>query len=345
MSRTARRGPGKPKGSYTQARRLIELYDRVCRGETLRAERLAEELGVARRTIERDVAILEEMFGPDRAFRDEGAFRLTTASAKWTTTRWQVLAVAVGARMTGFLSGARFRTHVAPLIAQLRRSLPGVSGYRVEQLERKIHVVETGHKLYREKPEMQRRLEQLLDGLLLERPIELEYWSSKSRQKGLPPRPMRVHALALVLHRASVYFIVDTLSSDRPAPKRVLLSLDRITRAELQRDEEPLEHPKNFDARAFLRTAFAIYTGEAEHDVRILIDRGYAHFVAERTWHETQDLEELPTGEILVRMRLGELEEVTEWVVSMSPHAKVLGPPELEAKVRDRLAKALALYD
>ena len=57
----------------------------------------------------------------------------------------------------------------------------------------------------------------MLDGLLLDRPVDLTYLSAASNRAGTPPRGMRVHALAVVLHRASVYFIVDLLAAETGA--------------------------------------------------------------------------------------------------------------------------------
>ncbi|MBI2373312.1 MAG: HTH domain-containing protein [Deltaproteobacteria bacterium] len=56
-------GPGRPRGNYTQARRLLELYDRLHRGRTLISKELADELGVDERTLQRDRKLLSEVLG------------------------------------------------------------------------------------------------------------------------------------------------------------------------------------------------------------------------------------------------------------------------------------------
>ncbi len=343
----AEHGFRRPTGRYTQARRLVELYDRLHLGGTLHAGGLAEEFGLSRRTIERDLAVLREVLGPRLTYEERGqpGWRLRGRVPRWSATRWQVLAVAVGVRMVGFLSGRRFRTDVGPLLDRLRSALPGIQGHRVRTLEKKIHVVERGYKPYRDDPALQERLTVLLDGLLRDRPVDLTYLSSERRRRGDGPRTLRVHVLCLVLHRGAVYFIVDLLSAGAARGPRRLLALDRIHAADLDAAAAPLSPPGDLDPGAFFAGAFGIWTGDAEHPVEVDIAPDYAMFVRERRWHPTQTVEARPDGSIRLRMRLSDLHEVTEWILGMGEHARAVGPPALVRAVRERLARALAQYE
>jgi len=325
----------------------VELYDRLQHGGILHAGRLAEELGVSRRTVERDLAILRDVLGSRIVYRDhpEPGWRRRGRAPSWPATRWQVLAVAVGVHMVGFLSGRRFHTDVGPLLDRLRSALPGTEGFRVRTLEKKIHVVDRGYKPYRDDPALQARLVVLLDGLLRDRPVDLTYLSSERRRRGEGPRTLRVHVLCLVLHRGAVYFIVDLLSAGEARGPRRLLALDRIHAAELDAAAGPLSPPGDLDPGAFFAGAFGIWTGDAEHPVEVDIAPDYAMFVRERRWHPTQTVEARPDGSIRLRMRLSDLHEVTEWILGMGEHARAVGPPALVRAVRERLARALARYE
>ena len=108
--------PKRPKGRYHQALRLVELYDRLCRSESIKPDETAESLGVGPRTLYRDLGVLRQALG-DRLARLEAAdgrvrWRLQRRSDRWGVTESQVLAVVVGARMTGFLSGKAFNSEV-----------------------------------------------------------------------------------------------------------------------------------------------------------------------------------------------------------------------------------------
>lgn len=54
---------GRPAAEYSQAARVIELYDRLHRGETLHVGSLARELRLSPRTLQRDLAVLRESLG------------------------------------------------------------------------------------------------------------------------------------------------------------------------------------------------------------------------------------------------------------------------------------------
>ncbi len=336
-------GRARPAGAYTQARRLMVLYDRLMTGGIVHAPREAAALGVSRRTVERDLAVLQDVLGPRLRYDEvpRPGWRVV-GTARWSTTRWQVLAVALGARAVGFLSGRRFVTDVGPLLDGLRRSLPGVQGYRVHSLERKFHVVQSGIKPYHQDAAAQGALEAMLDGLLRERPVDLRYLSNRARRAGEGPRALRVHPLAMVLYREAVYFIVDLLGPGERAEARRLLALDRIEGARLDAQAAARRPPRGFDAATFLAAAFGVWTGTEDHHVVVDIDAEHAPFVAARRWHASQVVTRLRDGGLRVELTLGALEEVCAWILAMTPHARAVAPPALRKMVRERLRAGLA---
>ncbi|MEY4941509.1 MAG: hypothetical protein RIQ93_3244, partial [Verrucomicrobiota bacterium] len=63
-----------------------------------------------------------------------------------------------------------------------------------------------------------------------------------------------------------------------------------------------------------------------------------AERVREREWHESQTMTELPDGALEVRLRLGALREVEQWVLGWGAAAEVIAPPELRAAIRKTVA-------
>ena len=337
----------KQKGRYPQARRLLKLYDRIFRREVISPRDLAPELGVSRRTVERDFEILRDVLDErlQAVEEPERGFKLVGQARKWPTTRWQVLAVVLGVRMTGFLSGRRFSTQVAPLISRLKQSM--LPGHRIKlgRLERKIHVVRNGQKEYHRNPKLQELLETMVDGLLQEWPIDLEYGANKSLAGEQQRTRLRVYPLSLVLYRGAVYFIVDILGGDwNRDTTRILLSLDRIRTAKADEAAQHIPYPEDFSPENHLRTAFAIWTGSGQHLVRVCISPRLRGAVTERFWHETQRIEPTSDGGLEVTLEVGELREVANWVLGMGEDARVLGPPELIKEVKGRLKQALDGY-
>jgi proteasome accessory factor B len=76
----------------------------------------------------------------------------------------------------------------------------------------------------------------------------------------------------------------------------------------------------------------------------VVIDAAYEDAVRERFWHQTQQLTRTRDGRLLLKMRLGRLEEIADWILGMGEHAYVKGPKELRDEVRRRLRAAAGQY-
>jgi len=100
--------------------------------------------------------------------------------------------------------------------------------------------------------------------------------------------------------------------------------------------------PADFSISRHLSDSFGVFTGKGRHRVRIRFDAFAARLVAERQWHPTQTLKPLPAAEIELTMALGGLEEIERWVLSWGSHARVVEPAELRQRIRQAAAAVLA---
>ena len=337
-------GPKRPKGKYRQALRLVDLYDRLHRGGAFRPDEAAASLGVTPRTLYRDLERLREVLD-DRLERIEESdgrvrWRLRRDSDRWGVTEAQVLAVVVGARMTGFLSGRAFASEVAPVLDQLRSSLNHRARGRVRLLERRVHATAAGQKDYRKNEGAQQRLKDLAEATLLCLPAELDYLSHRRREGGLPPRRLRVHPRCLALHRGGAYFVVDVMGGEWAGETRILLALDRIGEVVLDRTD-PFEPDTDFDPEQYFAASFGIVDAPAAESVEIQISREMAPYFQERRWHSTQVVIEQADGGLRITMDVCPSHEVEEWVLGMGEHAQVVSPAWLRTKIKDRLTAAL----
>ena len=336
---------GRAKGTYNQGLRLVELYEALMTGSRVRAADWAETFETSRRTVERDVALLRDLL-KDRLETVPGHdgrlyHYMPSQQRSRAVQRWQVLAIGVGARLAGFLEGERFRTGIQGLLEQLRMELPLHTRDDVDLLERKIHVVKTGQKLYAQKQELQQVLAVMLDGLLLDQQVELGYLSHTRALAGSEPRRLVVEPLCLVLHRYSVYFIVRVAGGQWKGPRRILLALDRIRQAELT--DTRFRPPRNFHPSSFLKDAFGIFARGDAREVVLRVGAEMAPYVKERHWHFSGTANDLPDGGLEYRLHVAG-DEVLEWVLALGHHVEVLAPADLRREVKQRLAAALEKY-
>ena len=94
------------------------------------------------------------------------------------------------------------------------------------------------------------------------------------------------------------------------------------------------ERPENVDLASVFSRSFGAWTGTGRIRVRLRLDPVAAHHVRERHWHATQTVEERPGGAVEVGFELGDLNDITRWILAFGGDVEVLEPKEL----RDALA-------
>jgi len=80
------------------------------------------------------------------------------------------------------------------------------------------------------------------------------------------------------------------------------------------------------------------------HTVKVRISPGWARWVGEKIWHESQKITKLPNGSLEITFRVAGLDEIKRWVLSFGPEAVVLEPETLKEMVRRDLSRNLAQY-
>jgi len=80
---------GRPAAKYSQAVRLLELYDRANRGEILRPSgALADSLCVDKRTLQRDLALLRDIGKLQATEGSPQGWYLPKADRNWGMGIW-----------------------------------------------------------------------------------------------------------------------------------------------------------------------------------------------------------------------------------------------------------------
>lgn len=105
--------------------------------------------------------------------------------------------------------------------------------------------------------------------------------------------------------------------------------------------------PTGWDAQAYLRRGFGMFRGGQDVVVEVEFDPEQARYARERTFHPTQQRQELPDGRLRLTFETAEaaLEQVARWLMQYGAHATALRPPALRALLRQQLRQAVGLYD
>jgi proteasome accessory factor B len=108
--------------------------------------------------------------------------------------------------------------------------------------------------------------------------------------------------------------------------------------------KESFTRPADFSPEKFFASALGVLGGAGDYRVVIRFAATVAERVREREWHESQEMHELPGGVLELRLRLGALMEVEQWVLGWGAAAEVVAPVELRAQLRATTSALAALY-
>ncbi|MBI2265385.1 MAG: WYL domain-containing protein, partial [Armatimonadetes bacterium] len=104
------------------------------------------------------------------------------------------------------------------------------------------------------------------------------------------------------------------------------------------------EIPKDFSYQEFIRNAFGILRSEEPVDVAVEFRGFEARLARERTWHESQRMEEKKDGAVIIHLKVTGIEEVKRWILSSGKDAKVLEPLWLAEEMEKELGEAAMRY-
>ena len=118
--------------------------------------------------------------------------------------------------------------------------------------------------------------------------------------------------------------------------------LDRIKL--LQMTEEKFQIPPDFNLDEYLGHSFKVIDDDL-YTVKIRISPGWARYVEEKIWHESQTIRKLPDKSLEMTLQVAGLNEIKQWVMGLGPEAEVLEPKQLRDLIRQALKKTLSKYE
>lgn len=295
---------------------------------------LVEELGCVRRTVYRDLEALMQAGFPVMTEKRDGRvyyrFVDTFKLGDVPFTPDEILSLAFGEDLLRALEGTVFHDSIRSALDKIRSALgPQVSEF-LAQLGESFRVLPGPHENY---AALRDTIRVLNDAVLARRTVRMRYHTGATgREKTRELDPYRVW------YRAGALYVVghDHLSGEVRT-----FAVGRIR--EIEATARRFTVPASFDFDARVGAAFGV-VAEPPVKVRILFDRRWAHWVAERTWHPTQTLTPRRGGALELAMEVGGAAEVRSWVLSFGSGAEVLEPASLRQEVREELASAAARY-
>ncbi len=99
------------------------------------------------------------------------------------------------------------------------------------------------------------------------------------------------------------------------------------------------------DPRDLLRDAWGVVVSQEDPvDVSLLFDAKLANYIAERRWHDSQQVDRLTGGNLRLRLRVRLTEDFVGWILGFGPLVEVEQPWELRQRVLRQAQDVVRLY-
>ncbi|MDF0665114.1 MAG: WYL domain-containing protein [Nitrospira sp.] len=322
----AHRKGRKPK-RYSQVARISVMLRRLIGGATV--GELAEEFQVTKRQVHRDLQQLEDSGYPLE--RDDGRWRLPSGfkGLEVAVSPYELMSLYLAQSHLAYLKGTPFVEALEAVIRKVEAGLPDKVRNHLERIVTTFAPLQRPVRAYVSQRQV---IESVRRALLRQLTIVLHGY----RKPGEDPQDYLVDPYQLILYQYGLY--LSGYSHQAGALR--MFALERIKSVTVT--EDMFELPKVPLAKRLDR-AFGLIE-EPPQEVKIWIAPEWVYFVKERSWHLTQMLKLQKDGSVILTMQCGGLDELTAWVLSFGPGAKVLGPQSLINQVSGQLTAAAQSY-
>ena len=312
---------------------MIRLHERLKAGSFPNCRKLADELEVSTKTIQRDIDFMRDRMGmPIEYDQLHFGFIYTESVTSFPgieVSAGEVIALFVAQKALEQYRGTSFEKRLKTAFAKITEGLRDRVGFHWEDVDSGISFRGIGATI------ADIELFETVSRALLDS-HELEFEYRKLGGARHETRRVQPYHLGCVENQWYVFGL------DLARRQIRTFALPRMRHA---RDTKArFRRPADFSISAHLSDSFGVFKGRAKHRVCIRFDSFAARLVSEREWHPSQKFRPLAGGELELSMDLGSLEEIERWILSWGRHATVLEPPALINRIRETAQSIIRAY-
>jgi predicted DNA-binding transcriptional regulator YafY len=309
-----------------QLERILEIDRQIRAGLYPNADSLAAELEVSRRVIFNDRQFLIDRLGaPLQHDRKHGGWYY--AEENWPLpavmmTEGELLAFFLSVEVAQRYLGTSCEAPLRSAVEKIARSLQGRAAVSLELLHRHFTFAPPAAA-----PTNEEALVALHEAIAQGRVIQMRYHTASRRQSS--DRLVHPHHL---VHQGGEWYLI---AFDRRRAKMLTFNVARIEKWHLL--DERFTRQADFDPRAWQRAAFGAETQSGVVTIAVRFSPDEAVYIGERRWHETQRLEDLPDGGVILRLQ-------KRWIMGYGAHAEVLEPVTLRDEIQNEVRAMKTMY-
>jgi len=299
--------------------------------EGIRAEEIAERVGISRRTAYRDLLALEGELGLP-TWSEDGRWGILDAAflppLKLTTS--EAMAVVLAARLMVRYAD-KYDPDLASAFEKLAEGLPAPLS---EHVERSLDVLQRA----RRDPSFVDHVHALTRAWAERRVVEIDY--RPAGYEGRSPKPERRTVRPWLIEPSTQTHALYLIGWDDDRAGLRTFKIERIQSVTVT--PQRFEPPEPGSMETLLRQAWDIIADQPPIEVVLRFVPSVADRVAETTWHPSQSIERQPDGSLVWRATVSGPLEIRLWILSWGDEVEVLAPETLREDIGQRLRRALA---
>lgn len=318
---------------YTKQERVLSIFFRALRGESLPVRQLADDFGTSTKSITRDLNDIKAFFADNRELAGNSELVYSYQSKSYHLNMEDFLSNRELLSLVEVIIGARAfaKEEVLQLVAKLKRFASTEDRPLLDELVRNelYYYSEVKHHC----ESVQDTLWQLAHCIRERREISIEYYRTDR---------------ACVTHRlrpASVmftdfYFYLIAFPTDGDLEKPLYFRVDRIRKITIHRKRNTLQDTPSFNEGELRQRSLFMWPGKLR-TIRFEFTGPSVQAV----------LDKLPTSKIIEAQDGRYLVEavvygdgIKMWLLSQGSWVRVTAPPEFVAEMREEVGKVMGLY-
>ena len=309
--------------------RMMRMHERLKAGRYPNCRKLADELEVSSKTVQRDIDFMRYQLGlPIEYDQLHFGFYYTEPVASFPNveiSEGELIALYIGQKALAQYKGTSFEAPLSTAFRKITDGLRDTISMTWSDLDSAVSFRSVG------KATADVHLFEQLSHAVFKQ-VEVRFDYKKPGAARYEQRYVQSYHLGCV---ENLWYLF-AFDLDREQLRTFALPRIRDVRVSKTRFRRPVD----FSIGRFLGESFGVFAKPAKtkYNVRVRFDPFAAARIEERQWHPSQKIKQLRNGGIELSLTLGNLEEIERWILSWGSHAQVLAPPEL----KERIAKTAA---
>jgi predicted DNA-binding transcriptional regulator YafY len=309
---------------------MLRIHQALQSAKYPNASTLARDLEVSTKSIHRDIEFMRDRL--ELPIEYDGArhgYHYTEEVSAFPTvqiTEGELFALIVAEKALEQYRGTHFEKPLLSAIKKMEQSLPDTISFNLTDIEHTIS--------FRTRAEPILNLEifeALAHATAHRHQIELAYRKAGTRQ--IEKRLVDPYHLGNI---NGEWYLFAYDHDRRDVRTFVPVRVQSVTPT-----GKTFSRPQNFSLEQRLRDSFGVHSGDGHFDVVIRFHESVADYIREKKWHESQQVKELKSGGLELRMKLSSLSEVERWILGWGGNAVVVKPKELADSIRAAAKKIL----